>query len=152
MKRCFIFHTFRGGWVAPSSDANPWIQARFEKPFKIVAVQTQGRNGKYVIQGKYTGPTHFTYHSGYDTNGIIPIWPNKFRNDEDPNFNPFELTRAPEFVERYKISYSMNERDWPMYKNDDGTDKVSLNIIVNCNRHIICIHFRNIYIPKHVVN
>ena len=97
----YYFVAFRGGWVADPLDTTPWIQARFDTIFKIVAIQTQGRNGKYRITGELSVGR-------------------SFQSEE----------RQPEYVKRYKIGHSlytwpkMENREWVIYKNDDGSERV----------------------------
>ena len=38
-------YVYRGSWSSKSNNLNQWIQAEFATPFKISAIQTQGRHG-----------------------------------------------------------------------------------------------------------
>ena len=40
-----LLYVYRGSWSSESNDLNQWIQAEFATPFKISAIQTQGRHG-----------------------------------------------------------------------------------------------------------
>ena len=57
---------------------NQWIRAEFTKPFKITAIQTQGR----------------------------------------------AFNRESHYTKSYKISYSLDEIEWTVYENTDGSEKV----------------------------
>ena len=38
-------YVYSGSWSSKSNDLKQWIQAEFAAPFKITAIQTQGRHG-----------------------------------------------------------------------------------------------------------
>ena len=40
-----LLYVYRGSWSSKSNNLNQWIQAEFATPFKISAIQTQGRHG-----------------------------------------------------------------------------------------------------------
>ena len=45
-KRYLLLSIFySGAWASGANDLNQWIQAEFSTPFKITAIQTQGRGG-----------------------------------------------------------------------------------------------------------
>ena len=39
-----FLYVYRGSWSSKSNNLNQWIQAEFATPFKISAIQTQGRD------------------------------------------------------------------------------------------------------------
>ena len=72
-----LYFDYSGSWASHAEDINQWIQVEFDTPFKIAAIQTQGRSegGQWVK----------SYKLSYGLDGIS--WNDANGNDEGDMVN-----------------------------------------------------------------